>query len=685
MSRKAKKMTDYELVSECRYQSSRASGSETAADELTESRTQALKYYLGRPRGDEVDGNSQIISMDVADTVHAMLAEAAPIFSNDTTALFEAESEEDEKQAKEESDICNYTVMEKNNGFVLFQTMFKDCCLSKNCVSKVYVDEYETVETEEYKDLNEIEMFEKLQTYNQNQFIDVLKLDEEKGILKLKRITQKKYLKIQAVAPENFATSTNLTSPYIQETDYCRERFFRSRSDLIKDGYDSKLVAQLPRATSDTKVDSVERNQVQDEQNFHNNQEAMQLCEIEEHYIRIDYDGDGIAELRKVVTCENHLLEEEEVPCIPYATGVIVLMGHRFYGLSVYDLLKNIQDGKTAFLRQWIDNAVAGNHKKFKVIEDDTNMEDAMNGRSNGFIRVKHQDALQEMPTNDIGPSCNMALDYLDKVRAERSGSALDLQTNQIKTPHNVGDQGVQALVSNLEQITALCIKTFAETYINQLYLLVHKYLKKYFKDDMSAKIGGGWRQSNPARWLDREQINITVGLTKTERVVQQVAIEKIIIKQEQYLMQGLEGQICDRQGFYTALLDHARMSGINNPEKYWVDPDSDQAKQAQQAQEEGQMQQMQQQADLNNRLLETQIAEIQRNAINDKEELEFRYAELEQKYEDMRLKYETEEAKIVGKATADLEKAQLEIINGRNADNERQAQAEDREAGETA
>ena len=154
------KLTEYELVSACRYQSSRAAGSETSADELTGSRTNALKYYKGNPRGDEVDGESAVISMDVADTVHAMLAQMMPIFKSDTVVNFEAESEDDEQQARTEADFCNYQVMEKNNGYVLFQTALKDAMLSKNAVAKVYVDETEDVQKEKYKGLSELELMQ---------------------------------------------------------------------------------------------------------------------------------------------------------------------------------------------------------------------------------------------------------------------------------------------------------------------------------------------------------------------------------------------------------------------------------------------------------------------------------------------------------------------------------------------
>jgi len=397
----------------------------------------------------------------------------------------------------------------------------------------------------------------------------------------------------------------------------------------------------------------------------------MHMLEIEEHYIRVDRDGDGIAELLKVLTCQNHLIEVEEVPCIPYATGVAFLMGHRFYGLSIYDLLKFIQDGKTQFLRQWMDNALIGNHKKYKAIEEDTNMDDLLNGRATGVVRVKHQDAVQEMPTNDIGPSCSMGLEYLDKVRTERTGSALDLQTQQMNTPHNVGDAGVNTIVANLEQISALVTKNLSETMIKSAYLLVHKFLKMYFKEELSAKINGEWSTSNPSQWLDREQINISVGLTKTERMVQQVAIEKIIMKQEQYMQMGYEGIVTDKDCHHRALLDHARMSGIDHPEKYWINPGSEKAQQAMQGKQQQQQEQQLEQQKLQNQLIGAQVAEVQRNAYNDQQEIKLKYDELRLKYDELAAKIEIEEAKIVGKATTDLELAQIKGKN--NADNDRE------------
>ncbi len=676
------KLSEYELVAACRYQESRAAGSETSADELAASRTNALKYYLGKRRGDEVDGESAVISMDVADTVHAMLAQMMPVFKSDTVVNFEAESEEDEQQARTEADFCNYMVMEKNSGYTLFQTALKDAMLSKNAVAKVYVDEREDVQREKYKGLTELELMEVMKPQSQDQIVDVTKFDEKTGDINLKRVTTTRKLKVECVAPENFKTSTSLRSPFIQDADYCSERFWRTRSELIEMGYDSKMVYELPVATTDTKTDSIERNQIQDEQNFHNARPEMQICELEEHYIRIDYDGDGVAELRKVLTCENHLLETEEVPCIPYAAGVIVLMGHRFYGLSIYDLLEYLQDSKTMFLRQWHNNAYTSNHNTTDVIEDQVTMEDFLNGRSSAIRRVDSMDSCRSNPVLDIGPSMQLALDYLDKVRTERIGSALDLQTQQVNTPHNVGDQGVNTLIANLEQISSWMIGTFSETFVSQLYLLVHKFLKLYFPNDMSAKISGNWANTNPSQWLDREQVNISVGLTKSERINQQAALEKIIMKQQELITGGQAGVLADIEGYHRALIDHARMSGIDHPEKYWIDPNSDAAKQAAQQNQQAQQEQQGQMMQAQQEMLQVQMMEIRRNWENDIQEIQQKseqfYADLKFKYDELDQKGEVEEAKLVGNATLKLEEKAIDAELGRQDNQQSETDRED-------
>ena len=691
-------LSDDDIKSECLYQSSQASGSEYAADELVKDRTNALKAYLGKPIGNEVAGNSQVQSLDVADMIDAMLTQIMPIFK-DNLVTFEPNGEEDEEQARIEANFCNHIIMEKNNGFVLFETLLKDALLSKNATSKVRVDIKEDSEKEKYKGLTEEQLLMVLQPTRPNQEVDVVSFDEKKGDVTLNRITTTRKLEVLAVAPENFAVTSEQRSPYLDDCTYCRELSWPTKSDLIEDGYDSDVVMLLPVSTSDTKADSIERNQIDDEQNYFNTSPSMQVVEIETHYIRIDRDGDGVAELLKVVTCGNNLLmrngkgEIVEEECIPYSNGIVWLMGHRFYGQSVYDKLKEVQASKTHFLRQMEDNAMAGNHQKTRVIEDQVEMDDFLNGRHNALQRVESMDSAMDVPFHDVTPSCLLVMDYWDTVRTQRTGSALDLQSNQMAMPSNVGDQGVNTLVANLEKVTALCSKNFTETLVQSTYKIVHKYLRLYFPEQMQAKIGGQWAQTDPSQWQEREQVNVTVPPTPSERIMQQIALEKVLVQSQMEIQSGKAGVTTDESKIYQIKLDHMRMSGIENPDKYLIDPNSPEAQQAaqqnqmaqqQEAQRQEQKQDMitQAQLQLQSRTVDNQQAEVMRNYEADKEELAQKYdesfkkygtdmeqfmKELEFKYEELARKTSVDvykantsaelgEAKIVGDATTKIE-----------------------------
>ncbi len=249
--------------------------------------------------------------------------------------------------------------------------------------------------------------------------------------------------------------------------------------------------------------------------------------------------------------------------------------------------------------------------------------------------------------------------------------------------PSNVGDQGVNTLIANLEKVTALMVRNFCETQVQGIYKTVHKYLRLYFPEELSAKMSGKWESTNPQQWLERDQLTITVPPTESEKIKQAIAIEKSITLALHEQQTGKNNITTSDANIYQMKLDLMRLRGIDNPEKYLVNPESPEAQQAAQMaaqmQQQAQQEAQQKQDQLNQQLLQTQIAEIQRNWESDikdreldaekfKEEIKLKYAELEQKYYDTNMDAETQEAKIIGDATTKLELKSLETVNG--ADN---------------
>jgi len=130
---------------------------------LSEARRKALQYYMGVAVGDlappDIEGRSQVVSHDVADTIEGMLPELLKIFTaGDNVVEFQPQSEGDEEAAENATDYCNYVFYRQNTGFQTLYTWFKDALLSKVGILKVYWDDKVEVAREVYNGLSDVEL-----------------------------------------------------------------------------------------------------------------------------------------------------------------------------------------------------------------------------------------------------------------------------------------------------------------------------------------------------------------------------------------------------------------------------------------------------------------------------------------------------------------------------------------------
>jgi hypothetical protein len=97
-----------------------------AGGELAEQRRKALDYYLGEPFGNEIEGRSQVVSTDVADTIEWILPSLLRIFTaSDEVVRFEPRGPEDEAAAQQATDYVNWIFNADNPGFLILYTLFK--------------------------------------------------------------------------------------------------------------------------------------------------------------------------------------------------------------------------------------------------------------------------------------------------------------------------------------------------------------------------------------------------------------------------------------------------------------------------------------------------------------------------------------------------------------------------------
>ena len=153
---KTKKMTDDELASQLSNEIESASGNFNT--ELSSQREESMKYYLGEPFGNEIEGRSQIVTTDVRDTIEYIMPSLMRIFTtHNNTAEFEPQGPEDVEMAQQATDYVNYVFNKQNNGFKVLYDAFKDALISKTGVIKHFWEEKTEVSHETYENLTEIE------------------------------------------------------------------------------------------------------------------------------------------------------------------------------------------------------------------------------------------------------------------------------------------------------------------------------------------------------------------------------------------------------------------------------------------------------------------------------------------------------------------------------------------------
>jgi len=116
---------------------------------ISPDRARAESYYLGDKFGNEEDGRSTAISMDVRDTVQTMLPSLMRIFyGGEKVVEFAPMEQSDVETAKQANDYINYVCMTDNADF--FNTLyavFKDALVKKCGFLKYYWDDAEDVHT----------------------------------------------------------------------------------------------------------------------------------------------------------------------------------------------------------------------------------------------------------------------------------------------------------------------------------------------------------------------------------------------------------------------------------------------------------------------------------------------------------------------------------------------------------
>ena len=557
--------------------------------ELSEQRREAMDAYLGMPYGDEKEGRSQVVLTDVQDTIEWMLPSLIEIFvSNDRAVQFTPTNAEDVEAAEQETDYINHVFYKDNEGFKILYTWFKDALLSKNGIVKAVPEEEVTVNDDVYEGLTQIQFVQ----LAENAELEMLAVDEyidnatgqPMFDCRVRRTRRKKKIKIYPVPPEQFLIERRALS--IENATFTCHRLPKTQSELILEGYDEDVVKDLPSYDGEEYGEErYTRFSFDDEYPFGDEggatHESTREIWINECYIRVDFDGDGIAELRKVVTAggENGVLLSNDVwehTHAPFYDICPTPITHKFFGLSVADLTMDIQRIRTVLLRQMLDAQYLANNPRHSIIEGRVNIDDMLTDRPGSLVRITAADAHpQPIVSQPPQQTTYNLFEFMTGERESRTGVS---RYTQGLDPGSLNDtaSGINQLMTAAQMRMKLVARLFAEDGLRKLFLGIHELTRKHQDVSRTLRMRNKWVDVDPTAWQERVDMTIEVGLGAGNKEAQLMHLDSIaqaqaIIVQGQG---GMNGPLIQAKHIYNLMEKKAELAGFKQPDLFVGDPD---------------------------------------------------------------------------------------------------------------
>jgi len=603
------KYTDAEILGMIDIEEGRSYGIYDA--ELADQREKAIKYYNGEPLGNEQEGRSQVVSRDVLETIESALPQILKVFVSGTDVVkFNPRGIEDIEAAEQESEYINYVVMEKNPGYQIFATWFKDAMLSKNGYVKVWYENEEEVEEETYNGLTDMQLTMLLNDPN----IEVLEHSEQPDEQAAQQLAQaiqmgqadpntpmpmihdvkiavkneKECIRITNVPPEDIMVSVDCRDISLQKAYFVQHRSRMTIEEMEEQGWD---VPDNLGDTYDENQEELARDLYDESQNLLGTKDLL----VTDNYIMLD------GKRKRFVVCSNHILYREDAEIVPIVAITPHIMPHRHIGMSYADLCIDIQEIKTALIRGQLDNMYLSNNGRH-AISDKVNLSDMLTSRPGGVVRVKGNPGMEIMPLSHtpFPPMSFTMVEYIDNVKERRTGITAYNQGLDVNSLNKTAS-GITQIMSASQQRMEMVARTFAETGVKDLFMMVHRLVRKYYTKPDIMRIRNKFVDVDPRQWKTRTDMSISVGLGTGNK--DQMLQHLMLILQAQ--QQGLPLGLATPKNIYNALAKLTENAGFKNVEEFWTDPEN-----AQQQPQQPSPEQVKAQADM-----QIKQAEMQFNA----------------------------------------------------------------------
>lgn len=546
---------------------------------LANERSAALDRYNGALLGNEVPGRSAAISTDLRDTVEAVVPQLLRIFlSGDDVVRFDPRGPEDVAQAKLETDYINFVVTQRNNAFVLFSTWFRDALLQKNGYVKAWWETRSDVMVEYYQGQTQ----DSLAILQADPCVEIVGLSpymDEYGQqifdVQLRRKKETGYVKTDNVPCEEILVHSSHREVGLENCIFVEHRRNLTLSEIRQMGIDVPDDWAGEEYDPTTREESISRDRFAEitQQQYDSIDPATRRATYKEIYARIDEDGDGVAELRRICMVNRHVVVDEEADMIPFSVCTPVIQPHRHIGYGYYDFLKEIELAHTALLRVFFDNNYLSVNGRYAVNVDTVNVDDLLTSRPGGVVRTKGDPSASIFPIThpSTGETALSAMTYLDAWKKQATGVVMDSSVLSADILNKSTATGISQAISVWQARIEAVARCFAETGMKDLFRIVHGLAAKNATSQERVQLNQQWHAVDPREWTKRTDLTVTLGLGTGSKEIKVQFLQQALVG----MVQGLQGGLptVTVQNVYEMQKELFKEMGYRDADRFVTDP----------------------------------------------------------------------------------------------------------------
>jgi hypothetical protein len=556
-------------------------------------RAESTEYYLGNEPAGNSSMQSEYVSTDVRDSVLFMLPSIMrTFFGTKKIVEFVPHGPEDIAIAEQQTNYVNYIIQEKNPGFQVLYSAFKDALVRKTGFVKVFWDDSISATTHEFTGLDpqsyqaltldpNVEIVKETVTMETITQVDPMTGEQftqeipATYDLTIRRIKSKDQVCIESIPPEEVLISRNARD--LETASYVAHRMIKSVSDLVAMGYDEEEIEQHATQTSSA-IDPESYEEVVARNPFDNmvypdrNDSGAKDVLYVEHYLFYDFDDDGIDERIRVCTVGDgvHVLNVEQWDDLPIAMFCPDPEPHTAIGSCPADYLKPIQAAKSQIMRDTLDSLGHSIFPRMAVVEGQVNIDDVLNTDIGQPIRVRAPGMVQPFTVPFAGKEAFPVLGYLDDAKENRTGvskASAGLNADALQSSTSAA---VSATMSGAQGRIELICRHFAEGGLKQIFRVTNNLIIKHQNAQDVFRLEGKFIPVDPRYWNNDKDMIVNVAISKSSDEEKYAILSQLAGKQE-LIMQtmGPNNPLVSLQQYSNTLTRMIEIAGFKDAQSF--------------------------------------------------------------------------------------------------------------------